>query len=927
MRVGTSTMYSSFTRYQESAMEALNTVNNQLKGTKIDYGYQNTDVFIQTLRLDQKEYTLTQNSQASQTALQFAQNTDSTMTDMTSILTSFKTKLVNAATESNTLVSRKAIAQEMKGLMQNLITLGNTSINGQYLFSGSSFTTKPLDDTGAYYGNAEKVKSLVNAGVEIPYNQDGFSLFYGSESDYSRVVTTNVPKKNERVYYDVPSVDRYVTKDDYVSDLTGNNGDGSKSYFYITGAQSDGTTFKQMIDISNTSKVSDLLEKIKDAYKGNVDVSLNDHGQIEVKDLQSGSSKLQFHMVGSDNSTALTKATAGFNAGSTVLTLASTAGIVAGDKLNIEGIGQVKVTGVGVPAAGQITFSPPLSKTPDTTVTSLNVKKVHSTDTTAAAAIAVGANTINVDSTNGLAVGDKISLGHAGVYTITALAANTITFNATSTATVSSGDEVTFIADVDDLPSKGVTVSEFVRSGMGPLSIGDNTASNDYWDHSSFNFGIEFRNRQTGAVSESQELLNTALGGTPTGITLNGNAHAFALGAASTVRDFVTAVQGALDTEFGVNKFSATLENGKLLVKDKSITADTADTASSQLVTMTLNAPANTFAATSGIESSKASFAKEGNTLTASVPQILKSDNSYAKPTTKLVDVAGVSTLVGETLQLNVTTVNGTNETVTINFGAAGSTFTVASTGNVYNIINAASPQATTPADSVTYQQLMDVMSMATSGSYPATVTPAAPTAAQATDYNNAVSSAQKISNVTISDTGVITLKDKLSANTQMTLAMFDTGVNSDFYRTAQINTDSVVLNSNNAITVDDPYVSFFEQLQMAIDAVDTGKTRASDDGSDPRNIGIQNAITAIDHVLDHLIRKHTDVGATSNEFQLTHDRAESLKINVKTVKSEVLDTDIAEAYLELNQRMVSYQAMMSTVSKINGMSLVNYLS
>ena len=46
MRVGTSTMYSSFTRYQESAMEALNTVNNQLKGTKIDYGYQNTDVFV-----------------------------------------------------------------------------------------------------------------------------------------------------------------------------------------------------------------------------------------------------------------------------------------------------------------------------------------------------------------------------------------------------------------------------------------------------------------------------------------------------------------------------------------------------------------------------------------------------------------------------------------------------------------------------------------------------------------------------------------------------------------------------------------------------------------------------------------------------------------------------------------------------------------
>ena len=53
MRVGASTMCSIFTRYLESAMESINTVNQQINGTKIDYGYENSDVFIQTLRLDQ----------------------------------------------------------------------------------------------------------------------------------------------------------------------------------------------------------------------------------------------------------------------------------------------------------------------------------------------------------------------------------------------------------------------------------------------------------------------------------------------------------------------------------------------------------------------------------------------------------------------------------------------------------------------------------------------------------------------------------------------------------------------------------------------------------------------------------------------------------------------------------------------------------
>ncbi len=931
MRVGTFTMYHDFTRNQERSIKYLNDVNRQIySGTQIEYGYQNTNIFVNTLRLDQEEYTLGQNALGANMARQFAANSDTTMNQMVSTLTEFKTKLIQASSESNSTTDRQAIAQELTGLRQHLMNLANTSINGQYLFSGSAFTQKPIDATGAYKGNGQEVKSLINSGVQLPFNIDGQSLFLGSDKDYSRTVSTNVPKKNVTLLYDKPPTDRYITVDDKIQDMTGNNGDGEKSSFYITGVQSDGTSFKQRIDVSIDSKVSDLLDKIKDAYKGNVDVSINNYGQIEVKDLQEGSSKLQFHMVGSDNSIAQTKATSGFSAGSTVLTLQSTANLVVGDKLNVEGIGQIKITGVDVPAAGQITFTPPLPSSAKPEATELNIKKVLSTDVSAPSAIVVGANTINLDNLHisgatNLAVGDQVSIGNLGVFTITATGANTITFNSTVTGAVAVGDEVDFITNISDLSESGVAVTEFIKSGMAPLTMTNATAWNDRWDHSVFNFNVEYRNRETGAMAEPQELLSKVLGSNPTGITLNGTTHAFALGAGSTMRDLVDSIQSALDAEFGPDQFAASLSNGKIIVKDKDIDPDNSDTDSSQLISMTLNGGgANTFASVNGTETDKVYFKKDGAILSSNVSQVVKGTNEYAKPTDTLLSTSGVTTLVGTQMTMQMTTINGTNQTVTIDFGAAGSTFTVA--GNTYNILNAASPQVTTPGDQVTYRQLMDVMSMVVGDTLPATVTPAAPTAAEMSDYNSAVTAAARRANIYIDDTGKLTIEDKTSSATKANLTMYDTNTDTGYGASATINTSTLTLNSNNALTIDDPYISIFDQMQSAIDAVLAGKTRATDNGEDPRNTGMQNAIAAIDHIFDHVVRKHTEIGAVSNSFQLSVDRSTTLKINVKTVRSEILDTDIGSAYLELNQRTINYQALLATVNKINGLSLVNYL-
>ena len=74
--------------------------------------------------------------------------------------------------------------------------------------------------------------------------------------------------------------------------------------------------------------------------------------------------------------------------------------------------------------------------------------------------------------------------------------------------------------------------------------------------------------------------------------------------------------------------------------------------------------------------------------------------------------------------------------------------------------------------------------------------------------------------------------------------------------------------------------------------------------------------------ILGHCVK----IGAYSNALLDAKDRAEYLSLNVKTVRSEVIDVDIAEAYLQFNQISNSYQAMLSTISKINSMSLLNYM-
>ena len=334
-------------------------------------------------------------------------------------------------------------------------------------------------------------------------------------------------------------------------------------------------------------------------------------------------------------------------------------------------------------------------------------------------------------------------------------------------------------------------------------------------------------------------------------------------------------------------------------------------------------------------------FSKDGSVLTSNVSQVIKSNrtdadgndisNNFATDTTKLHEVfSGVTYdalggyvfgLNGQTLNIEGTDIGGNPYTATLNLLDAGSTFTI--NGTTYTLYNAESPQTITDAKDVSYRQLMDIVNMAVTNSVPA--------GGSVTDYNNAVNTANSLGTTSLSYDGKITFNDKNNIPTSAELSIYD--ANSNSFPPGGVpgslvpGTASVAsFNANNALTVSDPKTDFFKQIDDLIKSVELGRINTDGNGNDPRNIGVENSIEVIDSLLSHLGNQHSVAGSQSQTLERTIERTQLLVVTTKTLRSETIDVDIAEASLDLKQLELSYQAMLSSVSKISQLSLVNYL-
>jgi len=845
MRITTNTLYSKFIYDQQNTYTDLNTVTNQLStGMKIDKIYDDPTVFTNTLRLDNESNSLNQVLNTSKTAQTFADNTDTTLNDMTKTLDSFKTKLLQAANADNDETSYGALADELEGLKDHLQTLANTSIDGKFLFSGTAFNTKPISDNGDYNGNDKRIKAKLGSNVEVPYNIDGASLFEGYDTDYSKHISTNVQhfdalKENPEFvvvkdgkYYidkDIKANNQTPASDDLpqqvslstdseirmltgVSDIydsdTDSYSDGT-SYFYISGRKPSGETFSDKISLSNSSKVSDLLDRIGESF-GNtpvnkaVDVTMNQFGQIEVKDTTTGKMVTDFNLVASDKDEASVDDIVKNGDYAVSFTKSQFAGI----------------RDIATPSANNKNF--------DNRLFTLNTEFRR------------------IDN-------DKLALPTDKVFDVI-------------------GDDTTDNLDHIKFTGKDTNGNDVDVN----LSIDSNTTMQDILDEIKDNFGD----------------VNVSLD--------NGKINIF---------------DNTLDDKNDESKLSFSMD------------AQDSDNNSLSL-----------FRRMDGLTSDKTFFTTDGRLNISNVPQVDKTTQTYATESTRMIDVSGKDDIDGKTFEINYTDKDGNRKTATITLrdtpDANGhlSTFTV--DGNTYDIYDNEGNKTpihdvttvtqeldpntcklcntTHTTKGITYKQFDDVIGMIVSGNLPSDN--------NSSDYQQAVQDSQEYVDVGLKD-GKLYIDDKKNAVTPIKIAINDS--DTDSYDGSS---PVFSFNSNDAVTIDEPKIDMFHQLDEIIQSVREGRVRMDGDKDNPRDIGIQGGIELIDHLQDHVIKKHTEIGAVSASLQNTQDRTNMLIVHTETLKSDVIDVDMGQASMELQKLTLNYQAMLSTIAKVNDLSLVNYM-
>ncbi len=809
MRVTNALVFNSSLNNYRTTSEKLYNVNQQIATkTKIQNSYENTGVYIDAMRLNNEIETLEQSVANSSKAKSFAENTDLVLNDFTKALDTFKTKLIQSANATNSSVSHWALANDLRMIKNGLMQLSNTSINGQFLFSGSALSQKPIDSNGQYKGNGETLKAFIGSGVELPYNIDGKSLFMGKDSDYNRAVSTNVTFYNQKDLHPNVMMDnftaapkeKFLAENDTIRDMVGDKNsdatDDSNAMFYLAGRNTRGETFSTKIEMNSAEKVSDLLERIGIAYGNSsanklVSVTLNERSQIEIKDLTSGNQVLEMHIFGA-------------------------------------------------------------------------------VDRNAAAGTSGNANQNDIDNL----------LGQPNVDLI------------------------------------GFNVSEFSNKNKTATSI----ASRQLLDEPKvYKVGYPLEDNN-GAKASSSTLLRSLF---PTAVdNLLIGATALSITPATTVQDLINAIQ----TEHILPAGSVNIENGQLSIRNDSNTPLSV-TIQARGVAPVLT-PINAFTTPDFMNYTRRGFdKKDGNEIVGNIPQVNKKTNEYATSTTKISDVAGISSLDGKRLNLNFTDKNGIHRTGTINFDAVNTTFTInydeagtiTAPNMTFSILNGSGGQ--TAANDMTYKQLTDLVGMLTSGVLPTIGVPLA-TSTPFETYNYALATSQSSVDVTLDHKGRISILDKTSVQSKIELSMYDNQAD-QFNGTA-----SGVLSfmANDSVTISNPSIDMFSELDEIINAVEMGRFRMDSSLKDPRNRGIQNALSQLDHIADHVIKAHTKIGALTSALSDANTRSTMLGVNVKIVQHSVITTDQAEAYLEFQSVKTSYEAMLSTIAKVNSMSLLNYL-
>ncbi|MBH0295485.1 flagellar hook-associated protein FlgL [Helicobacter pylori] len=828
MRVTFGSKYNQMNHYQNALQNKINDANTQIaSGLKIRYGYQNSDINNQNLKFQYEENTLDQGIDVAQNAYTSTLNTDKALQEFSKTMEAFKTKLIQSANDVHSETSRAAIANDLERLREHMINVANTSIGGEFLFGGSKVDRPPIDSEGKYHGNGEDLNALISSDNLVPYNISGQDLFLGADKDKHKLITTNIKLLNQnKLHPDVMDAlehsslpeEVFIKPSDTLRELIGDNDkdptNDPKEFFYLQGVRPDGSSFKEKFVLSkayqnkeSATKVSDLLDKIAHAY-GNtsqnkvVDVSLNNWGQIEIKNLTPGSENLDFHLISSDG--------------------------------DFDDLDALRSSGKRVTEYVKSAF-----------VTDRSLSQVKAVPNM------YNPKTLEIPSV--------------------------------------------FVTKDNVLANKNTKLSEIFGDSVKTLKINASRLDDESL--------IKIPNLPV--YLDIPILLDVKN---------------------STIKDLKDAIKERFNNEVDVEIET----NGRLRIIDNSSKESPISLALSTLDQKGLEVagiPTN-----NASEYQKTYFNKEGAKLESNVAQIAQ--NGAANGSTKLSEVAKGS-LENSVFNMKLNDVNGSfleAQMILDNNGA----FLSLPNGIKIPLYDPTSAdiQASKPNE-VTYRQLMDAMSIALnySNTDPAIYQQISdnPTSKESKEcFIGLLKQAKDNLSINLNEEGKVIIQDNMHSNTKMQFMLFDKDANDFSQNALHSDKPSLKLNANNALIIDKPSVNFFNQLENTIASVRKGIYRPDALGdtysSDMRNLGIQNGITLIDHLSDHIEKMIAKNGSHGKAFENIIRRNEVLKTQVQSIRGETTGTDMAETYNKFSNLTNNYNAVLASTNKINNLSLTKYL-
>ena len=178
MRVTNSMLINTVLRDLNNNMSKMSKSQEQLSsGRRINRPSDDPVGIVSSLRLRTSLTELSQYKSNAQDASSWLDTTDQALDESGSILQRIRELAVGAANDYLTQTERDAIYKEVDQLRLQLVSVGNATYAGKFIFSGTQTQTASFNDTGVYQGNTGVINYEVAIGVQIPINVDGTTAF------------------------------------------------------------------------------------------------------------------------------------------------------------------------------------------------------------------------------------------------------------------------------------------------------------------------------------------------------------------------------------------------------------------------------------------------------------------------------------------------------------------------------------------------------------------------------------------------------------------------------------------------------------------------------------------------------------------------------------------------------------------------------